>query len=149
MTRAVLVVSLEESSSDIELSFNISSVLLLGLLDLFFNNNGSVDGGTGKVSDAKVFNILVGNDTIAVSVEDSVVGLDVIGGGSEEGVEGLVSFSDHGDTVGVIDSALSALVVVFEDSSSNLLGTFDIGETDSGGETGGSKLLGVGGSHFR
>ena len=123
VTTAVLVESLEESSSDIELGLNFLSVFLSSLLNFLFSNNVGNGLLACKVSNAEFFNITISDSTITISVEDSVVSLNIFRRRSEERVEGFVSFSDHGDAISVLNLALSALVVILEDSSGNLLST--------------------------
>jgi len=120
VTTAVLVESLEESSSDIKLGFNVAAVIFR-LLDLLFS-------GLDKVSDGKFFNVLKTDNTITISVNSFGVSLNIFLSWVVGGLEGLECSADHRDNIVVIELALSATVEELEESLSDSLGTLNVKE---------------------
>jgi len=116
VTTSVLVESLEESSSDIELSLNVA-VVFCCLLDLLLN------GLDNKVSDGEFLNVLKSYDAVTISVNSFVVSLNIFLSWVVGGLEGLECSADHRDNVVVIELALFTSVEELEESSSDSLST--------------------------
>ena len=90
--------------------------------------NLSLNMGT-KVSNAKLFEILISNSIILIPIKHPQIAVDISSWRTEHPVEWLVGINNHGNNLNIIYVAISISIISIKKSSCDRFSPFQIGET--------------------
>lgn len=82
-----------------------------------------------EVLGAEVFEILYGDFSISIPIQDLEVALDISSGWGEDSIEGLVSIYNHGHHFNAINNSISISIIGIEDPSCHVFCTLAVGQT--------------------
>jgi len=81
-----------------------------------------------QIFSAQVLQVLDGHLSVAVSVQNLEVALDISPRGGEDAVERFVGVDDHGHHLDAVDHSIAVAVVSVQDPSGNVFGSVAVGE---------------------